>query len=63
MIYPQRDHGGGIDAARAQYGGALFLADLSTGINPTPYPLPVYLPMPDGSSRCGAMICRAAREF
>ena len=36
-----RDHGGGIDAAIAQYGGsrATWL-DLSTGINPMPYPLP-----------------------
>jgi cobalamin biosynthesis protein CobC len=37
----QRDHGGGIDAAIACYGGdrAGWL-DLSTGINPAPYPLP-----------------------
>ena len=37
----QRDHGGGIDAAAARYGGrrADWL-DLSTGINPQPYPLP-----------------------
>lgn len=36
-----RDHGGGIDAAIAQYGGkrAGWL-DLSTGINPVPYPMP-----------------------
>lgn len=36
-----RDHGGGIDAAAARYGGprAAWL-DLSTGINPVPYPLP-----------------------
>ncbi|KJZ18902.1 threonine-phosphate decarboxylase [Loktanella sp. S4079] len=36
-----RDHGGGIDAAIAQYGGtrAQWL-DLSTGINPVPYPIP-----------------------
>lgn len=35
-----RDHGGGLDAAIAQYGGkrADWL-DLSTGINPHPYPL------------------------
>ncbi len=39
-----RDHGGGIDAAVAQYGGmrANWL-DLSTGINPVPYPLPAIL--------------------
>ncbi|WP_439154124.1 threonine-phosphate decarboxylase [Yoonia sp.] len=37
----QRDHGGGIDGAIACYGGqrADWL-DLSTGINPVPYPLP-----------------------
>lgn len=36
-----RDHGGGLDAARAQYGGtrANWL-DLSTGINPQHYPVP-----------------------
>lgn len=34
-------HGGGLDAARAQYGGSLAdWLDLSTGINPSPYPLP-----------------------
>lgn len=37
----QRDHGGGIDGAIACYGGrrADWL-DLSTGINPVPYPMP-----------------------
>ena len=36
-----RDHGGGIDAAVASYGGARAdWLDLSTGINPMPYPLP-----------------------
>ena len=36
-----RDHGGGLDAAIAHYGGrrADWL-DLSTGINPLPYPMP-----------------------
>ncbi len=36
-----RDHGGGLDAAIAKFGGtrAEWL-DLSTGINPVPYPLP-----------------------
>lgn len=39
-------HGGGIDAARAQFGGeAADWIDLSTGINPIPYPLPA-LPEP-----------------
>jgi len=37
----QRDHGGGLDAALARYGGARGdWLDLSTGINPVPYPLP-----------------------
>lgn len=37
----ERDHGGGIDAARARYGGSrIGWADLSTGINPHPYPVP-----------------------
>ena len=36
-----RDHGGGLDAAIAQYGGTrTSWLDLSTGINPVPYPMP-----------------------
>lgn len=36
-----RDHGGGLDAAIAKYGGVRSgWIDLSTGINPRPYPLP-----------------------
>jgi len=36
-----RDHGGGIDAAIAHYGGSRAdWLDLSTGINPSPYPMP-----------------------
>lgn len=36
-----RDHGGGIDAAIAQFGGTRpDWLDLSTGINPLPYPMP-----------------------
>lgn len=35
------DHGGGLDAARARFGGArVEWIDLSTGINPVPFPLP-----------------------
>jgi len=35
-----RDHGGGLDAAVAQYGGSRDdWLDLSTGINPVPYPV------------------------
>ncbi|RIA45463.1 threonine-phosphate decarboxylase CobD [Dichotomicrobium thermohalophilum] len=36
-----RDHGGNLDAAMARYGGAAGdWIDLSTGINPRPYPVP-----------------------
>lgn len=36
-----RDHGGGLDAAIVQYGGTRTgWLDLSTGINPVPYPMP-----------------------
>lgn len=36
----KRDHGGGLDAAVAQYGGTRAdWLDLSTGINPVPYPV------------------------
>ena len=39
MTALKRDHGGGIDAARALYGGArIAWVDLSTGINPVAYP-------------------------
>lgn len=34
-----RDHGGDLDRARARYGKGRWL-DLSTGINPVPYPVP-----------------------
>ncbi|MGR3662528.1 MAG: threonine-phosphate decarboxylase [Paracoccaceae bacterium] len=35
------DHGGGLDAAIAEYGGGRAdWLDLSTGINPSPYPIP-----------------------
>lgn len=38
-----RDHGGGLDAAIAHYGGDRSgWIDLSTGINPHPYPLPPF---------------------
>jgi cobalamin biosynthetic protein CobC len=37
----KRDHGGGLDAAIARFGGTRAdWVDLSTGINPTSYPLP-----------------------
>ncbi len=62
-----RDHGGGLDAAIARHGGARAdWIDLSTGINPQPYPLP---PLSDDSWRAlpdrGAFdrLERAARAF
>lgn len=37
----KRDHGGNLDAAMARFGGAVDdWLDLSTGINPEPYPVP-----------------------
>lgn len=62
-----RDHGGGLDAAITRYGGSRDTwIDLSTGINPVPYPvgeLPrdVWTALPDA----GAMeaLLTAARSF
>lgn len=62
-----RDHGGGIDAARAIYGGARSdWLDLSTGINPEPYPLPELSPeawtaLPDQAAM--DRLLTAARHF
>ncbi|MEM6479412.1 MAG: aminotransferase class I/II-fold pyridoxal phosphate-dependent enzyme, partial [Pseudomonadota bacterium] len=63
----QRDHGGGIDAAIALHGGerADWL-DLSTGINPRPYPLTdiafeSWTALPD--ARAMARLVEAARRF
>lgn len=62
-----RDHGGGLDAAIAQYGGARAgWIDLSTGINPVPYPLPDFTSqdwtaLPDRAAQ-GALT-QAARGF
>ena len=40
MSKEKRDHGGGIDAARKRFGGERSgWMDLSTGINPVPYPV------------------------
>ena len=62
-----RDHGGGLDAARARWGGerADWL-DLSTGINPVPYPLGelpgvAWTALPD--ARATAALLEAARSF
>ncbi len=63
----QQDHGGDLDRARAQWGGdrADWL-DLSTGINPRPYPLPdlppsVWTDLPDHAARND--LIAAARQF
>jgi len=62
-----RDHGGGLDAAIARYGGtrAQWL-DLSTGINPMPYPVGPLPPdawtaLPDADAM--TRLERAARAF
>lgn len=62
-----RDHGGGVDAACARYGGARSdWLDLSTGINPVPYPIPAisaqaWTDLPDRAAQ-NALIA-AARRF
>jgi cobalamin biosynthetic protein CobC len=61
------DHGGGIDAAAARWGGARGdWIDLSTGINPLPYTLPVFPPdawtaLPDRAAQ--SALEDAARRF
>ena len=64
-----RDHGGGLDAAAAKFGGARGdWLDLSTGINPESYPLTgldltpnEWTALPDNSA--DAALCAAARRF
>jgi len=62
-----RDHGGGLDAAAARFGGTRGdWLDLSTGINPVPYPLPAFTvddwaALPD--TRAQDDLIRAARRF
>lgn len=62
-----RDHGGGIDAAAAKYGGnRADWIDLSTGINPVPYPVPdlptsSWTALPD--RRAADALIAAARQF
>lgn len=62
-----RDHGGGIDAAVARFGGTRSTwVDLSTGINPVPYPIPAlpadaWTALPDAAAF--AALTEAARAF
>ena len=62
-----RDHGGGVDDAAARFGGARSdWIDLSTGINPVPYPLPPFsardwTALPDRAA--SDALCAAARAF
>lgn len=62
-----RDHGGGLDAAMARFGGTRSdWVDLSTGINPVPYPLPeisaeAWAALPDHKAE--EQLIDAARRF
>lgn len=64
---PKRDHGGNLSAAMAGFGGVREdWIDLSTGINPQPYPLPAFTPgdwaaLPDADAL--AELDQAARSF
>ena len=66
-VSKKRDHGGGLDAAVAQYGGTRTdWLDLSTGINPTPYPFgqvpaEAWSALPDSTAQAGLL--EAARAF
>ncbi|MEL6452407.1 MAG: threonine-phosphate decarboxylase [Pseudomonadota bacterium] len=63
----KRDHGGGLDAAVARYGGTRAdWIDLSTGINRVPYPVPslpagAWTDLPDQGATDA--LCTAARAF
>lgn len=67
MTGTTRDHGGGLDAAMARWGGARAdWIDLSTGINPVPYPLPplpaeAWTRLPDRTAT--RVLQTAARQF
>lgn len=62
-----RDHGGGLDAAAARFGGTVAdWLDLSTGINPCPYPVPdlaasCWTALPDTAAQ--SALVAAARVF
>ncbi|PLS23136.1 threonine-phosphate decarboxylase [Neptunicoccus cionae] len=63
----KRDHGGGLDDAIARFGGVRTdWVDLSTGINPVPYPLPqiparFWQALPDSQDQSDLL--GAARQF
>ncbi|WP_323780525.1 threonine-phosphate decarboxylase [Thalassovita sp.] len=67
MTGVKRDHGGGIDAAAARFGGARAdWIDLSTGINPVPYPVAdipdgAWAALPDAAAQ--QSLIRAAKSF
>ncbi|MGZ2259137.1 threonine-phosphate decarboxylase [Roseobacter sp. A03A-229] len=67
MTKRERDHGGGLDAAIAQFGGnRIGWIDLSTGINPHPYrastlPADAWTALPDKAA--GTRLLDAARRF
>ncbi len=67
MAQQGRDHGGGLDAAMAQFGGTRAdWIDLSTGINPCAYPVPdfpahCWTDLPDATAQ--NTVLEAAREF
>lgn len=66
-VQPDRDHGGGLDAATARYGGDRSgWIDLSTGINPRPYavgdlPARAWTELPDVAA--AETLTAAARRF
>ena len=67
MTQNKPDHGGGVDTAIQHYGGVRKnWLDLSTGINPNPYPIPdipahYWHNLPDEAPK--ARLLEAAREF
>lgn len=67
LSFDDRDHGGGLDAAVALFGGTRAeWVDLSTGINPRPYPVPdipqqVWTALPDTAATRALEL--AARDF
>ncbi|WP_436398179.1 threonine-phosphate decarboxylase [Roseobacter sp. S98] len=67
MTAKKRDHGGGLDAAITRYGGSrIGWIDLSTGINPHPFPVPplpadAWSALPDHGAQTA--LTDAARRF